>query len=190
MSSCNWTPGRICRFFGDQASSIQVRFHVAPLFCHLKLCSSRHGQLEDRDPYRLKDRNGEPVLCFRCGTSALPPGVAASAPATKRARMETSGATHPESGRSIVSCDYCHLHWHLDCVDPPMSCMPPWGRKWMCPNHADRIFVGLNPASYYWTKLTELDASNRSGVYRSQMRRLLTSLNLTNPTTAILRSFS
>ncbi|EPT05920.1 hypothetical protein FOMPIDRAFT_41897 [Fomitopsis schrenkii] len=101
---------------------------------------NRHGQLEDRDPYRLKDRNGEPVLCFRCGTSALPPGVAASASATKRARMETSGPTRPESGRSIVSCDYCHLHWHLDCVDPPMSCMPPWGRKWMCPNHADRIF--------------------------------------------------
>ncbi|KZT69057.1 hypothetical protein DAEQUDRAFT_302117 [Daedalea quercina L-15889] len=101
---------------------------------------NRHGQLEDRDPYRLKDRNGEPVLCFRCGTSALPPGVAASAPAAKRARRETSGLSDSKSGRSIVSCDYCHLHWHLDCVDPPMSCMPPWGKKWMCPNHADRIF--------------------------------------------------
>lgn len=141
MLSGNRTSGRICRRLGDQTPSIQVCLYVALLFHRLKLFSSRHGQLEDRDPYRLKDRNGEPVLCFRCGTSALPPGVAASASATKRARMETSGPTRPESGRSIVSCDYCHLHWHLDCVDPPMSCMPPWGRKWMCPNHADRIFV-------------------------------------------------
>lgn len=122
---------------------------MSPSCSHrLKLFCSRHGQLEDRDPYRLKDRNGEPVLCFRCGTSALPPGVAASASFVKRARLETSVTTHPESGRSIVSCDYCHLHWHLDCVDPPMSCMPPWGRKWMCPNHADRVFVRLKATSH------------------------------------------
>ena len=144
MLSCNRTSGRVCRCLGDEASSVQVCFYPVPLFYLLKLFFSRHGQLEDRDPYRLKDRNGEPVLCFRCGTSALPPGVAASAPATKRARMETSGPTGNDSGRSIISCDYCHLHWHLDCVDPPMSCMPPWGRKWMCPNHADRIFVSFN----------------------------------------------
>ncbi|KAI0928212.1 hypothetical protein AcW1_005527 [Taiwanofungus camphoratus] len=100
---------------------------------------NRQGQLEDREPYRLKDRNGEPVLCFRCGTSALPPGVAASAPAAKRARRETTDVNFIDSGRSIISCDYCHLHWHLDCVDPPLSFMPPWGRKWMCPNHADRV---------------------------------------------------
>ncbi|CCM02914.1 uncharacterized protein FIBRA_05028 [Fibroporia radiculosa] len=100
---------------------------------------NRHGQLEERDPYRLKDRNGEPVLCFQCGTSALPPGVAASAHAAKRARRESSQVHYSESGRSIISCDYCHLHWHLDCVDPPLSVMPSWNKKWMCPNHADRV---------------------------------------------------
>lgn len=100
---------------------------------------NRHGQLEDRDPYRLKDRNGDPVLCFRCGTSALPPSLVASAPVAKRPRRETSSSSYSETGRSIISCDYCHLHWHLDCVDPPLSFMPPWGKKWMCPNHADRV---------------------------------------------------
>ncbi|KAI0710388.1 hypothetical protein C8T65DRAFT_708234 [Cerioporus squamosus] len=100
---------------------------------------NRHGQLEDRDPYRLKDRNGEPVLCFRCGTSALPPGMAADSPIVKRTRRSASNVNNYETGRAIISCDYCHLHWHLDCLDPPLSVMPPWSKKWMCPNHAERV---------------------------------------------------
>lgn len=35
--------------------------------------SSRPGVIEDRDPYRVKDRQGLPVLCYRCGESAAPP---------------------------------------------------------------------------------------------------------------------
>ncbi|GLB35183.1 putative PHD-finger [Lyophyllum shimeji] len=101
---------------------------------------NRHGQLEDREPYRLRDRNGAPVLCFRCGTSALPGSLAASAPAAKRARRSSTVAkAPPDAWKSIVSCDYCSLHWHLDCLDPPLSTMPPFTKKWMCPNHAERI---------------------------------------------------
>jgi hypothetical protein len=99
---------------------------------------NRHGQLEDRDPHRLKDRNGAPVLCFRCGMSALPGGVAASMPTTKRARRSPKAST-PETWKDIVSCDHCSLHWHLDCLDPPITTMPSFGKKWMCPNHADQI---------------------------------------------------
>ncbi|KAG0705324.1 hypothetical protein DFH29DRAFT_907317 [Suillus ampliporus] len=100
---------------------------------------NRHGQLEEREPYRLKDKNGVPVLCFRCGTSALPSAVDVSAPPAKRTRRSTSSShsATPEVWRSMVSCDYCSLHWHLDCVDPPLVTMPPFNRKWMCPNHAD-----------------------------------------------------
>ncbi|KAI0340697.1 hypothetical protein BDW22DRAFT_1360130 [Trametopsis cervina] len=101
---------------------------------------NRHGQLEEREPYRLRDRNGEPVLCYKCGTSALPPDLAAAAPAAKRARRATSTASsQSEVGRGMISCDYCHLHWHLDCVDPPLAYMPPWNKKWMCPNHAEQV---------------------------------------------------
>ncbi|RDB21491.1 Uncharacterized protein C2F7.07c [Hypsizygus marmoreus] len=102
---------------------------------------NRHGQLEDRDPHRLRDRNGAPVLCFRCGTSALPGGLAAAAPAAKRARRSStlSKTAATEAWKSIVSCDYCNLHWHLDCLDPPMSTIPPLTKKWMCPNHAEQI---------------------------------------------------
>ncbi|KAI0646774.1 hypothetical protein C8Q79DRAFT_1067708 [Trametes meyenii] len=101
---------------------------------------NRHGQLEDRDPYRLRDRNGDPVLCFQCGNSALPPALVADSPTVKRARRAASGGSNNyDTGRAIISCDYCHLHWHLDCLDPPLVFMPPWNKKWMCPNHADRI---------------------------------------------------
>ncbi|EMD38685.1 hypothetical protein CERSUDRAFT_113863 [Gelatoporia subvermispora B] len=98
---------------------------------------NRLGQVEDRDPYRLKDRNGDPVLCFQCGTSALPPAVAATSPAAKRTKRDHN--TFHDNPRAIITCDYCHLHWHLDCLDPPLACMPPWSKKWMCPNHADQV---------------------------------------------------
>ncbi|KAG6841200.1 hypothetical protein C0991_000862 [Blastosporella zonata] len=100
---------------------------------------NRHGQLEERDVYRLRDRNGSPVLCFCCGTSALPGGLAAAAPATKRARRSSALSKTSEAWKSIISCDYCSLHWHLDCLDPPLSTIPPFSKKWRCPNHAENI---------------------------------------------------
>ncbi|KAF8226228.1 hypothetical protein L208DRAFT_1407346 [Tricholoma matsutake] len=100
---------------------------------------NRHGQLEDRDAFRLKDRNGVPVLCFQCGTSALPGSLAAAVPATKRARRSSTKAVTPEAWKSIISCDYCDLHWHLDCLDPPLPTMPPFTKKWMCPVHAEQV---------------------------------------------------
>ncbi|ESK88417.1 clr6 histone deacetylase associated phd protein-2 cph2 [Moniliophthora roreri MCA 2997] len=102
---------------------------------------NRHGQPEDREAHRLRDRNGQPVLCFRCGTSALPENVAATAPAAKRARRATAKAMQYEVWKDIISCDYCNLHWHLDCLDPPLSTMPTFTKKWMCPNHAERILA-------------------------------------------------
>lgn len=71
---------------------------------------------EDRDGYRLKDKNGRPIICYNCDEGAS---------AVKR--------------RRIISCDFCDQHWHLDCLDPPMSGMPPPTRKWMCPVHADHL---------------------------------------------------
>ncbi|KAI0371792.1 hypothetical protein BV20DRAFT_941308 [Pilatotrama ljubarskyi] len=131
-------PHDIRTFFKDVSSSARGTYLDTSEIKQARL--NRHGQLEDRDPYRLKDRNGEPVLCFRCGTSALPPGLAADSPTVKRARRTTSSSgVNYDTGRAIISCDYCHLHWHLDCLDPPLVFMPPWNKKWMCPNHAERV---------------------------------------------------
>ncbi|KAI0362764.1 hypothetical protein OH77DRAFT_1389108 [Trametes cingulata] len=131
-------PHDIRTFFKDVSSSARGTYLDTSEIKQARL--NRHGQLEDRDPYRLKDRNGEPVLCFRCGTSALPPSLAADSPTAKRARRATSSSVvNYDTGRAIISCDYCHLHWHLDCLDPPLVFMPPWNKKWMCPNHAERV---------------------------------------------------
>ncbi|KAI9311028.1 hypothetical protein BX666DRAFT_2000071 [Dichotomocladium elegans] len=62
---------------------------------------------------RLKDKDGNFMYCFRCRKTAL--------------------------RKSLLSCDYCPLHWHMDCLDPPMVYPPSSTRKWMCPNHPDHI---------------------------------------------------
>lgn len=55
--------------------------------------------------------------------------------------------------REIIPCDYCDLHWHLDCLDPPLAAAP---RKiingkaksgWMCPNHVDTELQNLQGPS-------------------------------------------
>ncbi|KAK9471478.1 uncharacterized protein V1510DRAFT_404160 [Dipodascopsis tothii] len=74
---------------------------------------SRSGFVEELDPHRLQDKNGNTILCFYCGKSAL-------------------------DDRSIVTCDYCTLSYHMDCLDPPMYVMPTAQKKWMCPNHVDK----------------------------------------------------
>lgn len=140
--SGHWSQRYIHRYLRSKAASIKVCLSciaILPLKISHNKCS-RLGQLEERDAYRLRDRNGTPVLCYRCGTSALPSGAAA-APASKRPRRSVARTSTPESWRSIISCDYCNLHWHLDCLDPPLSAMPPFNKKWMCPNHAEQILV-------------------------------------------------
>lgn len=100
---------------------------------------NRLGQLDDRDVNRLKDRNGAPVLCFRCGLSSLPASVSAPSPSTSYVRGSPQGTVNGECWNGIVSCDYCPLHWHMDCLDPPLVSVPAAGRKWMCPNHGSQV---------------------------------------------------
>ncbi|KAG5874587.1 hypothetical protein JTB14_001224 [Gonioctena quinquepunctata] len=37
----------------------------------------------------------------------------------------------------LISCDFCELFYHLDCLDPPLT-NPPSGR-WMCPQHVEHV---------------------------------------------------
>lgn len=70
------------------------------------------------EPYHLQDSEGNVRLCFHCNKSAY-------------------------GGRMMISCEHCPLHWHLDCLSPPLASPPPSTRKWMCPNHADHILVSF-----------------------------------------------
>ncbi|RPA93164.1 hypothetical protein L873DRAFT_1706454 [Choiromyces venosus 120613-1] len=73
----------------------------------------RSGFPEEYDTHRLKGKSGDIILCHSCRKSAA-------------------------DGQRIISCDFCPLNWHLDCVSPmPMPNPPPAQKKWMCPAHAD-----------------------------------------------------
>lgn len=128
-----------------------------------QLKPNRLGQIEERDPYRLKDKNGGAILCYRCGGTALPSEAEQDVVSSNGSRLgsrrsggdKSSCSTSLENvaaalpaeptiregtgWRKIVSCDFCPLHWHIDCVDPPMLGMPSNLRKWMCPAHSDHV---------------------------------------------------
>ncbi|KAK8854692.1 hypothetical protein IAR55_003431 [Kwoniella newhampshirensis] len=85
----------------------------------------RKGFQEERDPFRIRDGKQKQIACYVCNGSSLP---------------LHSLTTDPESAwRQIVTCDYCNLSWHLDCLTPPLSSMPNSARKWMCPNHVEQV---------------------------------------------------
>eukprot|EP00731_Ephydatia_muelleri_P023083 Em0015g666a len=42
----------------------------------------------------------------------------------------------------LVSCDFCPLVFHLDCVHPPLSTLPT--SVWMCPVHAEHMMPGFD----------------------------------------------
>lgn len=97
------------------------------------LIRGRSGYEEATDFLKLKDSKGQVMLCYRCGKSAL-------------------------NRQEMIPCDFCSLHWHLDCVDPPMANPPPRGPNgrqiytWMCPNHVQHELLAHDPALPFSTR--------------------------------------
>ncbi|KAL9104979.1 MAG: hypothetical protein Q9163_000151 [Psora crenata] len=96
---------------------------------NVKLTKTRTGYEEQAENFRLKDRKDNTILCFRCGGSSM-------------------------GKREIVSCDFCLLHWHLDCLDPPLASAPNKKstngkprQTWMCPNHVDQELAHLKASA-------------------------------------------
>ncbi|KAL8731445.1 MAG: hypothetical protein Q9166_003420 [cf. Caloplaca sp. 2 TL-2023] len=75
---------------------------------------SRTGYDVPLDTLKLKDSKDNIILCYKCNKSAM-------------------------GHRDMISCDFCNLYWHLDCVDPPLASAPKRFNKgkWKCPNHVD-----------------------------------------------------
>lgn len=91
--------------------------HLKPELSYSKMHGSQivgFNKNEDLDVDSLYDKNGRPFLCHRCRESGL-----------KR--------------RTLVSCDYCPLYWHLDCLPEPVSLAKTIGLKWRCPNHVENL---------------------------------------------------
>ncbi|CAO3595319.1 unnamed protein product [Absidia cylindrospora] len=76
----------------------------------IKAIKYRNGRPEEQDYHRLKDKNGHFIFCYWCHRTALK--------------------------KPMISCDFCPLYWHLDCLDPPLTIPPNIAKKWRCPCHA------------------------------------------------------
>lgn len=82
--------------------------------------SNKKGAEEPFDFYRVRNADS-PVLCHHCKKGA-------------------------SESRMIIPCSVCGLHWHLECVDPPLA-IPPVLRTWRCPCHPeDMLEQTLAPA--------------------------------------------
>ncbi|KAG9245401.1 hypothetical protein BJ878DRAFT_419266 [Calycina marina] len=88
-------------------------------FATVKPRGGRIGWDEAPDYFRLKDSKGNVILCHQCNQRAL----------------------HPD--RAILPCHFCHLSWHLDCINPPMSKEPTMGKPFRCPAHIDDILTAI-----------------------------------------------
>jgi len=108
-------------------NSMSTSSSYMPKWSGLVLRGSRKGFQEERDSHRLKDRGSRPIACYACNGSSIP--------------LRSLTTDPGSSWRSIVSCDYCSLSWHLDCLNPPLAVTPNSGKKWMCPNHAEQVMV-------------------------------------------------
>ncbi|KAJ1028768.1 hypothetical protein NDA16_001933 [Ustilago loliicola] len=145
-------PADIRTYFKDVATANDGDYVNGAMIRPIK--PNKHGQIEARDPYRLKDKNGDAMLCYRCGRTALPSETEQQGAAASKSRKGAKSALASDvvvappadytiregtGWRKIISCDFCPLHWHIDCVDPPMLGMPSNLRKWMCPAHSDHV---------------------------------------------------
>lgn len=131
-------PEEIREFFecvrtGDDGEYVEAPLQKPRCVSELSLatsvvCSSYYrGRIEDvPDLQKLKDVKGDAILCYACDKSSL-------------------------DHRDIVPCDFCTLHWHLDCLNPPLAIPPNRGvnakfrNTWMCPNHIDHDLRHLDP---------------------------------------------
>lgn len=80
--------------------------------------SKNSGYGYQRPDYTKVLEGDKPILCVQCGLS--------------------SG-----NKRQMLKCDFCHAHWHLDCVDPPLANPPHISLEasqrdaWRCPRHIE-----------------------------------------------------
>ncbi|KAI9473603.1 MAG: hypothetical protein EXX96DRAFT_311493 [Benjaminiella poitrasii] len=104
-------PKDIVQFFDGVSTDKQGRYIDASQ--NKRVRYNRNGEMETPDYHQLKNKSGKFIVCYHCRKTALK--------------------------NPIIACDYCTLHWHLDCLNPPLASPPNPGKKWRCPNHIEHI---------------------------------------------------
>ncbi|KAI7900624.1 uncharacterized protein BX663DRAFT_151730 [Cokeromyces recurvatus] len=103
-------PKDIIHFFDGVSADKQGRYIDTS---QTKRVRYKNGEMEIPDYHQLKNKSGKFILCYYCRKTAL--------------------------RKPMIACDYCSLHWHLDCLNPPLASPPNPGKKWRCPNHIEHI---------------------------------------------------
>ncbi|KAI8985344.1 hypothetical protein BDB01DRAFT_849927 [Pilobolus umbonatus] len=102
-------PDDIIHFFKGVAADKEGKYIDTTQMKHTK---PKNGTYE-YNYNRLKDRNGGFLQCYYCRKTAM--------------------------NKPLIACDYCSLHWHLDCLNPPLASSPNSTKRWRCPNHIENI---------------------------------------------------
>ena len=89
---------------------------TGPLGEYTEATPLKKGKDENVDLLRLREKDGSPVLCHVCGKGT-------------------------EGIRSIITCGLCRLHFHMDCLDPPLAVPPAntYSKPWRCPCHVEDV---------------------------------------------------
>ncbi|KAL8874642.1 MAG: hypothetical protein Q9174_000047 [Haloplaca sp. 1 TL-2023] len=113
-------PGALRNYYEDVITGEDGEYEEPAIQSKAK---TRNGYDVPVDTLRVRDAKDNIIFCYSCQESAM-------------------------GGRHIVDCDFCNLHWHLDCLDPPLANPPKKTNKstWKCPNHVDSE-IALPPSS-------------------------------------------
>ncbi|KAJ3021077.1 hypothetical protein HKX48_009250 [Thoreauomyces humboldtii] len=65
------------------------------------------------------------MLCSKCGESGHKLCQAAFLSSNSVAQTEGPILNTQAQRTELIKCDYCPLVWHLDCLDPPLTSVPP-----------------------------------------------------------------
>ncbi|XP_017781995.1 PREDICTED: PHD finger protein 12 [Nicrophorus vespilloides] len=107
----------------------------------------RAASLENPKQFELPRHMMEP--CYFPGTDKVekfragkrPPTTASTSTANRKDTALPSSKCYVCSktcrSGTLISCDFCPLFFHLDCLDPPLATPP--SDRWMCPNHVQHI---------------------------------------------------
>lgn len=79
----------------------------------------KNGGYEEAPDFFKQREDGDAVLCHDCQKAAT-------------------------DVRAIIPCSVCPLHWHTDCLNPPLAIPPPL-KTWRCPAHADDTLLEAPP---------------------------------------------
>jgi len=77
----------------------------------------------------------------------------------------------------MIKCDYCQVHWHLDCLDPPLANPPALGNNgrkvhdWMCPLHVDHELRQVDARLLYPRRRVHVRKPKNATVVETSLNR-------------------